>query len=256
MELIEKLWSSWLGDISKLLIIPLVMAAYSRFCKLADEKRAEKAEHFDALQEATVKSEAIKLSDSQAALAIMSAANQKCQDSKENINAENLRLVKENTRYEYEITHCNEQEKKQQQQVETLKTQLEEENKKAAALLRLSLIDTLPCIAWTALPDGKLDYYNKRWYDYTGLTEDQTFGWGWDKVIHPDDLQPTLDAWRASLATGEDYRILYRYKRMSDGAWRWYQGRAQPIRENGVIVKWIGCSMDVHELHLSQLRNV
>ena len=110
------------------------------------------------------------------------------------------------------------------------------------------MADAMPQIVWTARPNGYLDYYNQRWYDYTGLTYEQTKGWGWQQVIHPDDLQRALDCWTHSVATGETYEIEYRFKRGSDGTYRWHLGRALPTRNaNGEIIKWFGTSTDIDD---------
>jgi hypothetical protein len=66
------------------------------------------------------------------------------------------------------------------------------------------LADAVPMMIWTARPDGGLDYYNKAWFDYTGQTPAQAEDWGWGSVLHPDDLQPCVERWKHSLATGED----------------------------------------------------
>jgi len=108
------------------------------------------------------------------------------------------------------------------------------------------LADTIPLIIWTARPDGGLDYYNKAWFDYTGLTLAQTQDWGWGAVLHPDDLQPCIECWTRSFTTGEDYEIEYRFKRASDGTYRWFLGRASARRnEAGEIVQWVGTGTDI-----------
>ena len=57
----------------------------------------------------------------------------------------------------------------------------------------IALADTMPQIVWTSNPDGELDYYNRHWIEYTGLSIEQTKGWGWGVVLHPDDLQNCID---------------------------------------------------------------
>ena len=110
------------------------------------------------------------------------------------------------------------------------------------------LAETVPQIFWTAKPDGGLDYYNKKWYEYTGLTFEQTKEWGWKLVLHPDDLDNCLNFWNKSVRTGEPYQVEYRYKRASDGMYRWHLGRALPLKNSqGDIVKWFGTSTDIHE---------
>jgi two-component system, sensor histidine kinase and response regulator len=110
------------------------------------------------------------------------------------------------------------------------------------------LADAMPQIVWTSRPDGWLDYYNQRWMDYTGLTLEETQGWGWGSVLHPDDLQRCTDAWSESLRTGNPYEIKYRFKRAADGVYRWHLGRASAILdEQGQIVKWFGTGTDIDD---------
>src|SRR5207237_5531349 len=82
------------------------------------------------------------------------------------------------------------------------------------------LADAMPQIVWTATPDGSVDYYNQRWFDYTGMTFEQTEGWGWGPVLHPDDLQRCLDLWSEAVRTGQAYEIKYRFKRAADSEYR------------------------------------
>ena len=108
------------------------------------------------------------------------------------------------------------------------------------------LAEAIPQIIWTARPDGFLHYYNQRWYEYTGMTPEQTEGWGWDAVLHPDDVQPCIDRWTQAIETGETYEIEYRFRRASDGQYRWHLGRALPFRnEQGEIVKWFDTCTDI-----------
>jgi PAS domain S-box-containing protein len=113
---------------------------------------------------------------------------------------------------------------------------------------QLKLIaDTMPQLVWTTLPDGYHDFYNRRWYEYTGLTHDKTKGESWNDVLHPDDQERAWKIWNHSLQTGEPYEIEYRFKRY-DGQYRWFLGRALPQRdENGSIVKWYGTCTDIHD---------
>ncbi|MDQ3817919.1 MAG: PAS domain-containing protein [Acidobacteriota bacterium] len=64
------------------------------------------------------------------------------------------------------------------------------------------LADAMPQIVWTARPDGYVDYYNRRWFDYTGLTREKTEGWGWQPVLHPDDVERCLRRWARAIVTG------------------------------------------------------
>jgi PAS domain S-box-containing protein len=113
-----------------------------------------------------------------------------------------------------------------------------------------SLADTMPQMVWATLPDGYHDYYNARWYDYTGMPIGSTDGVEWNGMFHPDDQDRAWARWRHSLETGDPYEIEYRL-RHHDGDYRWTLGRALPIRDgDGVIVRWIGTCTEIHEQKL------
>jgi len=115
------------------------------------------------------------------------------------------------------------------------------------------MADAMPQIVWTARPDGWLDYYNRRWFDYTGMTLAETEGWGWGPVLHPDDLQNCVRVWSEAVRTGDPYEIRYRFKRASDGVYRWHLGRASAVRdEQGKIVKWFGTCTDINDQKLTE----
>ncbi|MBV9615505.1 MAG: PAS domain-containing sensor histidine kinase [Ktedonobacteraceae bacterium] len=115
------------------------------------------------------------------------------------------------------------------------------------------LADAMPQIVWTARPDGWLDYYNQKWFDYTGMTFSQTQGWGWASVLHPDDLQQCLEAWMHSVKTGENYEVEYRLKETSDNIYRWHLSRAVPVRDaHGTVLKWFGTSTDIQNCKLAE----
>jgi PAS domain S-box-containing protein len=110
------------------------------------------------------------------------------------------------------------------------------------------LANVMPQIVWTARPDGRLDYYNQRWFDYTGMTPEQTQDLGWRYVMHPDDLQKCLDVWTHAVETGESHEMEYRFKRASDGIYRWHLGRTSSMRDShGTIIKWFGTSTDIDD---------
>lgn len=109
------------------------------------------------------------------------------------------------------------------------------------------LAESIPQFVWTARLDGWRDYYNQRWYEYSGLTVEQAQGWGWESALHPDDLQPCLDRWTHAVQTGEPYEIEHRFRR-ADGVYRWHLSRALPARDaRGQIVKWFGTSTDIDD---------
>lgn len=109
------------------------------------------------------------------------------------------------------------------------------------------LTDAMPQMVWSTLPDGYHDYYNARWYEFTGVPAGSTDGEGWNGMFHPDDQEHAWSVWRHSLATGEPYEVNYRLRHHS-GEYRWTLGRALPLRnDRGEIVRWIGTCTDIHQ---------
>jgi PAS domain S-box-containing protein len=110
------------------------------------------------------------------------------------------------------------------------------------------VIETMPTFAWTALPDGSLDFVNRHWQEYTGLSLERTVGWGWQEAAHPEDLARNMEKWRASLATGQPFDDEVRYRRAADGQYRWFLSRGVPLRDHrGKILKWYGISTDIED---------
>ncbi|PAP75899.1 PAS domain S-box protein [Rubrivirga marina] len=111
----------------------------------------------------------------------------------------------------------------------------------------LAVIDGLPELAWSARPDGHIDFYNGRWYDYTGTTLEEMEGWGWEAVHDPAVLPEVVAEWERSLATGEPFEMEFPLRR-ADGAFRWFLTRATPVRDaDGRVTRWIGVNTDVHD---------
>ena len=115
-----------------------------------------------------------------------------------------------------------------------------------------ALADSIDQMIWSTRPDGYHDYYNRRWYDYTGVGVGSTDGERWNDMFHPDDRERAWSVWRHSLRTGEPYHIEYRLRHRS-GEYRWVLGRAQPVRgPSGDILRWYGTCTDIHELRTAQ----
>lgn len=132
------------------------------------------------------------------------------------------------------------------------------ERKQAEAALRLSetrfrqLADSMPQLVWTARPDGTVDYYNRRQEEYHGLRPVEGDAWEWMPVLHPDDLQPTVEAWNQALASGETYQCEHRV-RTANGAYRWHLSRGVPVwDEHGRIIRWFGTATDIHDLKVAE----
>jgi PAS domain S-box-containing protein len=128
------------------------------------------------------------------------------------------------------------------------------ERKKAVEALRRrerelrDVIETVPTAAWTALPDGSVDFVNRRWQEFTGLSANDASASGWQVAVHPGDLQRHVDKWRASLSTGELFENEVRYRCAANGEYRWFLARAVPLRdEQGKILKWYGISTDIED---------
>lgn len=120
--------------------------------------------------------------------------------------------------------------------------------------LRL-LADSMPQIVWSANPDGELDYFNQVWFDYSGSDYETNKGNGWVQFVHPDDLPPTIERWKKSLAQSEPYENEFRL-RNKNGDYRWHVARARAIfaqggsNVSGKIKKWYGTNTDIHDQKL------
>src|SRR5216684_596972 len=109
------------------------------------------------------------------------------------------------------------------------------------------VIDTIPSLAWSTLPDGSGEFWNKRWYDYSGLTPEECLDSGWYRGVHPEDVTPLMNKWAEALASGEAGEGEARFRR-HDGVFRWFLIRAEPLRdETGKIVSWYGISTDIQD---------
>ena len=129
--------------------------------------------------------------------------------------------------------------------------QAEEALRESEAELR-TLAEAMPQIVWVARPDGWHIHFNQRWVDYTGLSLEESLGFGWNAPFHPDERNRAAKVWQQAIESGEPYEIEYRLRR-ADGAYRWMLGRALPMRDaTGAIVKWFGTCTDIHDLKMAQ----
>jgi PAS domain S-box-containing protein len=103
-----------------------------------------------------------------------------------------------------------------------------------------SLADLVPAVVWTARVDGWIDYANQFWFDFTGMTLEQTQGSGWVAALHPDDVERVIGVWSTALETGRLVEVCYRVRR-ADGVYRQFLARGKPVHDReGRVVKWIG----------------
>jgi PAS domain S-box-containing protein len=129
----------------------------------------------------------------------------------------------------------------------------EDEQRHAEAVIReqeaelRQVVDTIPAIVWSTLPDGSNTYVNKRFVEYSGSSGEQMAGSGWKALIHPDDLERHADKWMEAVATGKPLENEVRSRR-SDGQYRWQLDRGVPLRDkDGNIVKWYGVTTDIED---------
>ena len=117
--------------------------------------------------------------------------------------------------------------------------------------LRL-VIDTIPAHVWSARPDGSIDFINQRLLEFFGRSMEDILGWGWDSLVHPDDLTRVVGEWAAAVTTGEPMESEARLRRM-DGDYRWLLIRNVPLRDKlGNIVSWYGTAIDIEERHRAE----
>lgn len=124
----------------------------------------------------------------------------------------------------------------------------ESEDRHRASEARLrQLTNALPAFIWFAAPDGQLNYFNERWYKYTGQTPASALPDGWTQVLHPDDVEATACRWEDARTRGVTFEIEMRYRRQ-DGVYRWHVARAEPVRDpDGTITNWVGSSIDIDD---------
>ncbi|MEJ7812306.1 MAG: PAS domain S-box protein [Gemmatimonadaceae bacterium] len=142
----------------------------------------------------------------------------------------------------------------QTEELQAQAAQLEErteEAEQAAASLRASeaqlrtLADAIPTLAWTARADGYIDWYNARWYEYTGTSPADMAGWGWQSVHDPEVLPAVLERWRSSIASGRPFEMTFPL-RGADGRFRSFLTRVVPARDaEGRIARWFGTNTDI-----------
>jgi diguanylate cyclase (GGDEF)-like protein/PAS domain S-box-containing protein len=109
-----------------------------------------------------------------------------------------------------------------------------------------TLTNAMPQMVWLTDANGYHLYYNDRWYEFTGLTVDESLGFGFSNALHPGDKERTLEEWQRAWRNGEHYEIEYRFYSRSLKQYRWFLGRAYPVRnEEGEVIEWVGTCTDI-----------
>ncbi|MEH1868153.1 MAG: ATP-binding protein [Nostoc sp.] len=168
--------------------------------------------------------------------------------------AERLRVEKELRKYQ---NHLEEMVAIRTNEITKTNEQLQQEileRQRILEVLRQSeeryryLAEAIPQLVWTTDANGECDFFNQNWCDYTGLTLEQSLGSGWLAALHPDDVQNADKVWSNAVKNGSTYNNEYRFKRASDGSYRWQLARGLPLKdEQGIVVKWFGTCTDIHE---------
>jgi len=138
-----------------------------------------------------------------------------------------------------------------------------EDRRQAEQALRASehhlrlMTETIPALVWRTTPDGEIDYVNRRVLEYAGKPLEYFGNTGWLQLLHPDDVDSTIRLWRQNTQTGEPHQVTYRLRR-ADGAYRWFDVRGEPLRDDeGRVVQWYGICIDVEDRRRTEeaLRN-
>ncbi|MBA2272072.1 MAG: PAS domain S-box protein [Chthoniobacterales bacterium] len=116
-----------------------------------------------------------------------------------------------------------------------------------------TIADNVPQVIWTNDANGEAVYFNKRFFEYTGLTENESRGPGWQAVVHPEDAPKSIERWQQALANGEVFEVEYRL-RGADGSYRWFLGRNVPLRNNGSVLSWFGTATDIDDFKQAQAK--
>jgi PAS domain S-box-containing protein len=112
-----------------------------------------------------------------------------------------------------------------------------------------TIAEAMPQLVWAAKADGTIDYFNRRWIEYTGLTVEELLGRdGAVGVVHPDELDQTWTRWKSSIATGKPYEMEHRLRCAADGGYRWFLNRAVPVvNDAGRVSRWIGTATEIDD---------
>ena len=109
------------------------------------------------------------------------------------------------------------------------------------------IIDTIPALAWSARPDGTVEFFNQHYLEFIGLSGEDASGWGWTAAVHPEDLNALSTAWHQILASDKRGEVEARLRR-HDGQYRWFLFRMEPLRDDlGAIVKWYGVNTEIED---------
>src|SRR5450432_2630953 len=108
--------------------------------------------------------------------------------------------------------------------------------------------DAMPLIVWMSRPDGSPEFYNQRWYEFTGMARGRIENVSWEKVLHLDDLQNCLTSWESAVRSQQPFQGEYHFFNARTNRYRWLLARARPMRgADGKIVRWYGTCTDIDD---------
>ena len=115
------------------------------------------------------------------------------------------------------------------------------------------LTEVSPQIVWMGNPDGSINYCNQRWYDYSGLTPEESLGDAWTRAIEPDRLEQVRDFWEAAARSPHSFEVEIPFRRASDRSYRWHLVRGMPaVGEGGKTARWIHVAVDIHDRKVAE----
>ena len=139
------------------------------------------------------------------------------------------------------------EEKAERKKAEDALRRSEESARRSESELRL-LIENIPAMVFIALPGGSSAFASRRWREYTGISDEDTAGFGWKSGVHPEDLERHLRKWQLCSETAEPFEDEARFRRAADGTYRWFLVRAVPLPdETGSVLKWYGVVTDIED---------
>lgn len=118
-----------------------------------------------------------------------------------------------------------------------------------------TILNTIPTTAWRGEPDGSINYFNRRWYEYTGLSKEESKEWGWTVIIHPEDKQAAMDQWLLQVLPSRKAAEIVARLRRFDGEYHWFTVRVEPFfDESGNVIHWYGAETDIEDLKRAQVK--
>ena len=134
----------------------------------------------------------------------------------------------------------------------TARKQAEEQLRASEERFR-TVADNVPQLIWTNDANGEANYFNRRWYEYSGLSYEESRGAGWQVFVHPEDAPASMERWQRAFPNGEVFDAEYRL-RGADGSYRWFLARNVPLRTDGTVLSWFGTATDIEDFKQAQAK--